>query len=148
MKIVIAAKRRTENTFTPPPPTARLKRVTGKGPNSEPKTGKNSTFADKNTSFIDKNDRLVGKNNVLETYLVERREPGIRIAFVTGILAKLSDKGCWMRHSAAVSNETPSVHPEYLRKSFYIMKNAVIEFDYGSSGKKGNRGPPVQALIP
>jgi hypothetical protein len=40
------------------------------------------------------------------------------------------------------------------------MKNAVIELDYGNSGKtyftariensnkKGNRGPPVQALIP
>jgi hypothetical protein len=47
-----------------------------------------------------------------------------------------------------ISKETPSGRPEYLRKSFYIMKNAVIEFDYGISGKKGNRGPPVQDLIP
>jgi hypothetical protein len=65
-----------------------------------------------------------------------------------------------MRYSADVSKETPSVLPEYLRKPFYIMKNAVIEFDYGdngktyftarieNSGKKGNRGPLVQALIP
>jgi hypothetical protein len=59
-----------------------------------------------------------------------------------------------------VPKEAPSVRPEYLRKSFYIMKNAVIEFDYGNSdktyftariensGKKGKRKPPVQALIP
>jgi hypothetical protein len=53
-----------------------------------------------------------------------------------------------MRHIVDVSKETPSVRPEYLRKSFYIMKNAVIEFDYGNSGKKSNRGSPVQALIP
>ncbi|MDR1150003.1 MAG: hypothetical protein LBK66_15385 [Spirochaetaceae bacterium] len=53
-----------------------------------------------------------------------------------------------MWYSAAVPQKTPSVRPKYLRKLFYIMKNAVNEFDYGGSGKKGSRGPPVQALIP
>jgi hypothetical protein len=96
----------------------------------------------------------------VETYLVGRRELGVKIIYVTG--TDPANKGCRIWYTVVAPGETPPANPDDLRKSFYIKrKKDVIEFDFGGSGKtaffavqiendgrKGPWGPLVSALIP
>jgi hypothetical protein len=98
----------------------------------------------------------------VETLLIGRHEPGVKIVYVTGSPNDPANKGYRIWYSVIAQGETPPADPDDLRKSFFTKrKKNVIGFDYGDSGKtayfavqiendgrKGNWGPMVSALIP
>jgi hypothetical protein len=98
----------------------------------------------------------------VETYLVGRPEPGLRLIYIDGSPSDPANKGYRIWYSVIAPGETPLASPNELRNSFYTKrKKDVIEFDFGDSGKtayfavqienegkKGPWGPLVSALIP
>jgi hypothetical protein len=98
----------------------------------------------------------------IETFLIGRRQLGIKVVYVTGNPADISNKGSRVWYSVIAQGETPPVNPDELRKSFYTKrKKDLIDFEFGDSGKtayfavqienegkKGPWGPLVSALIP
>jgi hypothetical protein len=98
----------------------------------------------------------------VETYLVGRRQLGVRITYVTGSPDDKANKGYRIWYSVLAPDEPPPSKPEELRNSFYTQrKKDLIEFENGDSGntvwfavqiendgRKGNWGPMVSAQIP
>jgi hypothetical protein len=98
----------------------------------------------------------------IETFLIGRRQLGIKISYVTGNPADTANKGSRIWYSVIAQGEAPPVNPDELRKSFYTKrKKDIIDFEFGDSGKiayfavqienegkKGPWGPLVSALIP
>jgi hypothetical protein len=99
----------------------------------------------------------------VETYLVGRRELGIRILYVSGTPDDPANKGYRIWYSVAEPGEAPPARPDELRKSYYTMRRKdLVRFDYDDSGKtvyfavqiesgggkQGPWGPMVEALIP
>jgi hypothetical protein len=97
-----------------------------------------------------------------ETFLVGRRELGLRIVYLIGSPDDKANKGYRVYYRVVAAGETPPASPEELTKSFFThRKKDVIEFDYGDSGKtayfaiqiendgkKGPWGPLANAVIP
>jgi hypothetical protein len=98
----------------------------------------------------------------LETFLVGRRQLGVKVNYVTGNPADSANKGYRIWYSVAAHGETPPATPNSLNKSYFTKrKKDVVDFDFEDSGKtayfavqvenegkKGPWGPLVNALIP
>jgi hypothetical protein len=98
----------------------------------------------------------------IETYLVGRRELGLKIIYVTGSPHDASNKGYRIYYRVVGQGEAPPERQEELTASFFTKrKKDVLEFGTGGSGKtayfavqienegkKGPWGPVVSALIP
>ncbi|MDR2509773.1 MAG: hypothetical protein LBC77_03915 [Spirochaetaceae bacterium] len=98
----------------------------------------------------------------IETFLVGRRELGIKIIYVTGSPNDAANKGYRIYYRVAAPGEAPPERQEDLGASFYTKrKKDVMEFGTGDSGstayfavqvenegKKGPWGPMTSALIP
>ncbi|MDR2053833.1 MAG: hypothetical protein LBP80_10500 [Treponema sp.] len=73
---------------------------------------------------------------MVETYLIGRHEPGVKIVYITGSPSDPANKGYRIWYSVIAPGETPPANPDELRKSFFTKrKKDVIEFDFGDSGK-------------
>ena len=98
----------------------------------------------------------------IETYLVGRRELGLKLVYLTGSAEDKANKGYRIFYRVAAAGEGTPASPEDLNKSFFTKrKKDVLRFDFGDSGKichmavqvenegkKGPWGPVVSALIP
>ncbi|MDR2509226.1 MAG: hypothetical protein LBC77_01125 [Spirochaetaceae bacterium] len=98
----------------------------------------------------------------IETYLVGRRELGLKIVYITGGPHETANKGYRIYYRVAGQGEAPPERQEDLNVSFFTKrKKELLEFGTADSGKtayfavqvenegkKGPWGPLVSALIP
>ena len=98
----------------------------------------------------------------IETYLVGRRELGLRFIYLTGSADDKANKGCRVFYRVTAQGEPEPQGPDDLHNSFFTKrKKDILRFEYGDSGKicymavqvendskKGPWGPMVNALIP
>jgi hypothetical protein len=97
-----------------------------------------------------------------ETYLVGRRELGLKFVYITGDPGDRENKGLRIWYQVVAPGETAPTNPEQLHKSFFTKrKKDVLGFAYEDSGKtvyfavqvenkggQGKWGPMGSALIP
>jgi hypothetical protein len=97
-----------------------------------------------------------------ETFLLGRRELGLRIVYVSGDPKDRANKGYRVWYKVVPPGGEAVTNPEDLTKSFYTQRQRdVLQFDYEDSGKtvyiavqiendgkKGPWGPLVSAVIP
>jgi hypothetical protein len=98
----------------------------------------------------------------VETFLVGRRQLGIRIIFLSGKSDDPANRGFRVWYTVTALGEPVPTAPEELHRSFYTQrKKDLIEFPFDESGrvahfavqiengrKTGPWGPIVSALIP